>query len=110
MCVGDDVFVGSGVGIAVSVGVGDDVFVGSGVGIAVSVGVGDDVFVGSGVGIAVSVGVGGDVSSPSVLPGVPVGGTAIVFGIAGLTTIDESNALLAAVAVALSEDLGEPNP
>ena len=71
--------------------------------------VGDDVFVGSGVGIAVSVGVGGDVSSPSVLPGVPVGGTAIVFGIAGLTTIDESIALLAVVAVTLSADLAEPS-
>ena len=63
--VGDDVFVGSGEGIAVSVGVGDDV--------------GNDVFVGSGEGIAVSVGIG------------------------------DSDARLAVVAVALSEDLGEPS-
>ncbi len=73
------------------------------------VGVGDDVFVGSGVGVAVSVGVGDDVTLLSMFPGVPVGGTVIVFGPAGLTTIDESNALLAVVAVTLSADLAEPS-
>ena len=72
-------------------------------------GVGDDVFVGSGEGIAVSVGVGDDVPFLSIFPGVPVGGTVIAFKAAGLTTIGDSDARLAVVAVALSEDLGEPS-
>ena len=92
-----------------SVGVGDDVFVGNGEGNAVSVGVGDDVVVGSGEGIAMSVGVGDDVPLLSIFPGVPVGGTVIALEAAGLTTMGDSDALLAVVAVALSEDLGEPS-
>tara|TARA_Y100000758_G_C15823133_1_gene339084 strand:- start:372 stop:611 length:240 start_codon:yes stop_codon:yes gene_type:complete len=77
----------------------------SGVGVCV----GDDVFVGGGVGIAMPVGVCNVVSLLSIFPGIPVGGTVIVLGIAGLTTIDESNALLAVVGVALSAELREPS-
>ena len=77
----------------------------SGVGVCV----GDDVFVGGGVGIAMPVGVCNVVSLLSIFPGVPVGGTVIAFEAAGLTTIGDSDARLAVVAVALSEDLGEPS-
>ena len=59
--------------------------------------------------IAVWVGVGDDVPLLSIFPGVPVGGTVISFEAAGLTTIGDSDALIAVVAVALSEDLGEPS-
>jgi hypothetical protein len=100
------VFVGSGEGVAVSVGTGEGVFVGSGEGVAVSVGTGEGVFVGSGEGVAVSVGVGCLVSllaiSPGDTSGKPVGITVTVSGTAELTTVGESDILLAGVTVALS--------